>query len=261
MINRLLGIAENAAEHGYMVDHMLEVLHWFMAFLFVGWSAFFVFTLIRFHRRRNPVADYHGVKSTASTHLEVGVVIVEGILLLGLAFPLWANRVNDFPTAKDTLRARVIAEQFAFNIHYPGADGVFGKQKLELVSALNPLGMDPTDPAGQDDIITRNDLRVPVGRPVILDLSSKDVIHNFALYTMRIAQDTIPGSVIPMWFTPIKTGEWEVICGQLCGAGHSGMKALITVMPESEFAEWLKMAAPTPPVPVASTGVAHGLSE
>ncbi len=246
MLNKLLGIAENASEHGLMMDHMLEVVHWFMLALFVGWSAFFLFTIHRFHRSRHPVADYHGVKSRTGTHLEVGVVIVEAILLLGLAFPLWSQRANAFPVDADAVKVRVIAEQFAFNIHYPGADGAFGKQSPDLVSASNPIGLDPADPSAKDDIVTRNDLHLPINRPAILNISSKDVIHNFGLYTMRTAQDPIPGTEVPLWFTPNKTGEWEVICGQLCGLGHYSMKALLTVVPAEEYDAWLAQMSPAP---------------
>src|SRR5215210_7660497 len=97
MLNRLMGMPENASEHGFMIDHMLEVVHWFMAILFVGWSIFFFVTLYKFNRRRNPVADYHGVKTKASTHIEFMVVLIEAVLLLGFAIPLWAKRVSQFP--------------------------------------------------------------------------------------------------------------------------------------------------------------------
>ena len=93
-INKALGIVPNASEHGYLVDQLLEICHWFMAFLFIGWSIYFIFTLWRFHRSRNPKADYHGVQSKASAHLEFSVVIIEAVLLLGFAMPIWAKRVN-----------------------------------------------------------------------------------------------------------------------------------------------------------------------
>ncbi len=240
MINKLLGIAENAAEHGFMVDHMLEIVHWFMAALFVGWSIFFGFTLWRFRRRNHPVADYHGVRSHTSTHLEIGVVVVEAALLLGLAFPLWSRQVNAFPTGDGVVRVRAIGEQFKWSIHYPGPDGVFGRQDPLLVSGTSPIGLDLSDPNAKDDFIMPNEVHLPVNTPAIIEVSSKDVIHNFALYTMRVAQDAIPGSRIPMWFTPVKTGEWEIICGQLCGASHYTMKAALLVETEEEYRTWLK---------------------
>lgn len=246
MLNKFLQIAENASDHGHYIDSMLELIHWFMLILFIGWSCFFCYTLYRFSKKRNPKASYHGARSKASTHAEVGVVVVEAMLLLGFAIPIWGSRVNDFPEGDNVVRVRVVAEQFGFNIHYPGADGVFGRVDANLVSAANKIGLDREDEAAKDDIVTFNALHLPVGQPAILQLSSKDVIHNFALYTMRTAQDMIPGSEIPLWFTPIKTGEWEVICGQLCGNGHYAMKAMLTVEAASDFQNWLDGQAPAP---------------
>ncbi len=239
MLNRLMGIVPNASEHGYLVDHMLEFCHWFMLILFIGWSAFFLFTLFRFHRSRNPKANYHGVKSKASAHLEFSVVLVEAVLLLGFALPLWGNRVNEFPNPAEALRVRVIGEQFAWNFHYPGEDGEFGRVDRQFVAGNNPLGLDPSDPAAADDFYSKNELYLVNHRPVILDISSKDVIHSFAAKHMRHDQDAIPGLRIPMWFRPIKTGEFEIVCAQLCGAGHYAMKSLMFVVEKPDFDTWV----------------------
>src|SRR6266480_4570405 len=210
---------------------------------FLGWSAFFVFVLIRFRRGRHPAADHQGVKSGISTHLEFSVVLIEAVLLLGFAIPLWAKRVNQFPPGKEALVVHVVAQQFSFNFHLPGSDGQFGRRDASFVSNSNPVGLDPNDPAGKDDIVTTGELHVPVNRPVICELSSKDVIHDFFVPSMRIAGDAIPGSLIPIWFTPIKTGTDEVICGQLCGLGHYGMKGTLVVDTPQDYQAWLKERA------------------
>lgn len=245
MITKILGLPENASEHGIMIDHMMELVHWFMLALFLGWSAFFLFTLWRFRKSKNPQADYVGVRSKFSSHAEVGVIIVEGILLLGFAFPLWSKRVNAPPgPEQNPVIVRAVGQQYLWNLHYPGQDGIFGRRSIDLVDAGNPLGLDRSDEAAQDDFVALNSLYLPVNRPAIIQISSKDVIHNFGLYAMRIAQDAIPGSEVPIWFTPKKTGEWEVICGQLCGAGHALMKAYVTVVSPEEYNAWLKQRAP-----------------
>jgi cytochrome c oxidase subunit 2 len=244
LINEFLGMPrDNASAHGYQIDHILEFCHWFMAALFVGWSAFFIYVIIRFRKRRHPGADHLGVKSGISTHLEFSVVLIEAVLLLGFAIPLWARRVNEFPPGKEALLVHVVAQQFNFNYHLPGSDGQFGKRDIYFVSNSNPLGIDPNDPAGKDDIVTSGELHVPVNRPVIAELSSKDVIHDFFLPSMRIAGDAIPGSLIPVWFTPIRTGTYEVICGQLCGLGHYGMKGTLVVDTPQDYQAWLKERA------------------
>jgi cytochrome c oxidase subunit II len=243
LINEFLGQPPNASSHGYQIDHILEFCHWFMGALFVGWSAFFIFVLIRFRKRRQPGADHKGVTSGISTHLEFSVVLIEAVLLLGFAIPLWAKRVNQFPPGKEALLVHVVAQQFSFNYHLPGPDGQFGRRDITFESNSNPLGLDPNDPAGKDDIVTAGELHVPVNRPVVAELSSKDVIHDYFLPSMRIGGDAIPGSLIPVWFTPIKTGTYEVICAQLCGLGHYGMKGTLVVDTQQDYEAWLKERA------------------
>src|SRR5213080_2867386 len=110
LINEFLGQPPNASSHGYQIDHILEFCHWFMGALFLGWSAFFIFVLIRFRKSRRPVADHAGVTSGISTHLEFSVVLIEAVLLLGFAIPLWAKRVNQFPPGKEALLVHVVAQ-------------------------------------------------------------------------------------------------------------------------------------------------------
>ena len=240
LINQFLGQPVNAAEHGYQIDHIIEFCHWFMGALFVGWSAYFIFVLIRFHKSRHRQADHEGVKSGISTHLEFAVVLIEAVLLVGFAVPLWAKRVNEFPPDKDAILVHAIGQQFNWNFHLPGPDGVFGERKIDLVTNTNPVGLVSNDPASKDDIVVLGELHVPVNRPVIVELTSKDVIHNFALVNMRIAQDAIPGQMIPMWFRPITPGTYEIICGQLCGLGHYSMKGSLVVDTPADYQAWLK---------------------
>lgn len=241
-INKALGILPNASEHGRAVDHLLEACHWFMAILFFGWTSYFLYTIFRFHKSRSPQADYHGVKSKASMHIEFSVILIEAVLLLGFGLPLWGKRVTEkeFPDAAEAIRVRAVGEQFAWNFHYPGPDGVFGKQNVAYLSSSNPLGINPNDPAGKDDIVSKNEMHIINFRPTVIDISAKDVIHSFSLQHMRMCQDAIPGSSIPMWFRPIVAGEYEMVCAQLCGAGHYAMRSIMKVETEAEFNAWMK---------------------
>jgi len=99
---------------------------------------------------------------------------------------------------------------------------------------------------------------VPVGRPVIAELSSKDVIHDYFVTDMRIAGDAIPGSLIPIWFTPVKTGTYEVICAQLCGLGHYGMKGTLVVDTPQDYQAWLKERAELAGTQAAASSPAPG---
>ncbi|MFU8892018.1 MAG: cytochrome c oxidase subunit II [Luteolibacter sp.] len=239
--SKLLGLPENYSAHGGQVDHMMDVVHWFMIALFVGWSLFFLFCLWRFWHRNNPNASYTGVRSHLSSHLEIGVVIVEAVLLLGFAFPLWANRVDDWAGVQqqDPARVRVVGWQFGWTYHYPGIDGKFGRTDANLISGSNPLGIDYSDPNALDDF-TSPILNIPVNRPAVLNIGTLDVIHNYHIVPMRIQQDAIPGREIPMWFTPTAEIETYVICGQLCGEGHGNMVGTMEVLSQDAFKAWFE---------------------
>jgi cytochrome c oxidase subunit 2 len=240
-----LGMPVAAAEHAGEIDRIIVLVHWLMAALFVGWGAFFLYTLVRFRASANPKANYHGAKGTASKWVEGAVLLTEIVLLVFFSIPAYGERVAEFPPEHESVVVRVVAEQFAWNMHYPGPDHAFGKTDIKLVSAANPLGLDRTDPAGKDDVTTINQLNLPVNRPVIVHLSSKDVIHSFGLPQMRVKQDAIPGIVHNLWFTPTTTGEWEIACSQLCGLGHYRMRGFYTIQAQSDFEAFLKENAPT----------------
>jgi cytochrome c oxidase subunit 2 len=107
------------------------------------------------------------------------------------------------------------------------------------VSAENPLGLDQTDPDAKDDIVTINQLNLPVNRPVLVHLASMDVIHSFGLYEMRVKQDAIPGLDIPVWFIPNRVGQYEIACSQLCGLGHYRMRGFVNIQTAEEFQNFL----------------------
>jgi len=204
-MGEFLGLPFDASAHGPLVDRIIILVHWLMLVLFVGWGTYFVYVLVRFRRSRAAKADYHGARTHASSYIEAVVVVIEAVLLIGFAIPLWSMRVNDIPPETDATVVRIVAEQFAWNVHYPGPDGVFGKSDIALITPENPLGLDRNDPAAKDDIVTINQLNLPVGKPVVIHLSSKDVIHSFNLPLFRVKQDAIPGQSIRVWFTPTAT--------------------------------------------------------
>ena len=248
-----LGLPALASTHGGQIDGMIAWVHVFMLILFVGWGGFFTYALVRFRRSRHPVANYTGVKSHTSNYAEIGVAVVEAILLFGFAIPLWAARVDIMPAESEALVVQVTGEQFAWNMHYAGADRVFGRTDTKLLDLQsNPLGLDRSDPAAKDDITTVNQLYLPVNRPIIVRLRSKDMIHSFGVPEFRVKQDAIPGLTIPIWFIPnvttaemrTRTGnpefEYEIACAQLCGLGHYRMRGFVTVQTAEEFQKWVQ---------------------
>jgi cytochrome c oxidase subunit 2 len=247
-----LGLPPLASAHGGQIDGMIGWVHVFMLILFVGWGGFFTYALVRFRRSRHPVANYTGVKSHNPSYLEVGVAVVEAILLFGFAIPLWAARVDAIPPESQALVVQVTGEQFAWNAHYAGPDGVFGRTDIKLLDLQsNPLGVDRTDPAAKDDITTVNQVYLPANRQIIVKLRSKDMIHSFGVPEFRVKQDAIPGLTIPIWFVPTvttaemrtRTGnpefQYEIACAQLCGLGHYRMRGFVTVQTAEEFQKWM----------------------
>ena len=238
------GLPIVASAHGHEIDTLILLLHILALVLFVGWGIFFIVVMVRFRKSVNPKANYHGVQGHVSSVIEWAVVVAEVVLLFGFSVPFWAKQVNALPNRPDKLELRVIAEQFAWNIHYPGKDGIFGKTAPKLVDQQNnPIGLDMTDPNAKDDVVTLNQLHIPVGRTVLIHLTSKDVIHCFGINVMRVKQDTIPGLSIPVWFTPTKTGKFDINCAQLCGIGHYKMRGFLTVHSSEDFDKWMSEQA------------------
>ncbi len=239
-INEVLYMHEIASKHGLTGNQMLAIVHWFMLILFVGWTAFLFVILFKFRSKKNPNAQYHGMTSHFSTHVEIGVVIVEVVLLLGFAFPFWAKRSDkaERPTGEDVVNLRAVGEQYRWSFHYAGADNQMGITSYDRLSGENPVGLVGEDPNAKDDFISIGELVLPKDRPVVIQVTSKDVIHGLALVPMFIQQDAIPGQEIPMWFIPQKTGYWDIVCAQLCGASHAKMVAKLDVKSGKDFDEW-----------------------
>ena len=251
-MERFLGLPEVASAHGAQIDQVISLVHWLMFALFIIWGALFVYILLRFRQGRQAKADYKGVQSHLSSYAEVGVAVVEVILLVGFSIPLYSDRVDDLPPESEATIVRVVAEQFIWNSHYAGPDGVFGRTDPALIDvASNPLGLDRDDEAAKDDVIKVGQLFLPVDKPALIRLSSKDVIHNFAIPEMRVKQDAIPGMLFPVWFVPTVTTtemrerkgnekfNYEIACSQLCGNGHASMRGIVTIQTQEEFDAWM----------------------
>jgi cytochrome c oxidase subunit 2 len=161
------------------------------------------------------------------------------VLLLGFAFPLWRERTDTWQTVQkqDPVRVRVIGWQFGWTYHYPGKDGRFGRINPLIRTSNNDVALDLNDPYAQDDFIATN-LKIAKNRPAILNITSNDVIHNYAIVPMRIQQDAVPGREIPMWFTPTKALETSVVCAQLCGEKHGDMVGQMEVVEDKAFRAW-----------------------
>ena len=256
------GLPINISAHGAEIDRLIYVVHVLMFVLFIGWFSFLVLTLFKFRARPGHKATYKLNHFKAPTYAEVGVALAEVVLLVGFSFPMLHQIKNVFPDGAKALQVHIVAEQFAWNVHYPGPDGIFGRMDPHLISPTNTIGLDPQDPAAKDDIVAVNQLHIPVNTPVVVRLSSKDVIHSFSLPVMRVKQDVIPGQTSPIWFEAKKTGKFEIACAQLCGLGHYRMRGFFTVEKGEDFKKWVdgQLAGRfPPPTPTPATTQGQGL--
>lgn len=248
-----------ASEHGAKVDSFILYIHWLMGALFVGWLGYFAYALWRFRASNNPQANYTGLRSHASTYIEGVVVAAEAVLLIGFAIPLWASAVEEFPPASESIQVNVTGRQFNWISRYPGPDGKFGRQDVHLVSPENPMGIlakneatKDEDPAGADDIVLEiSEVVVPVDKPVIVRVTSLDVIHSFKVPALRVCQDATPGIAVPVHFTATRLGNYRLTCAQLCGQGHYSMAGVVRVVTEDEFNQWLAEQTPASAEPVS----------
>jgi len=231
------------SEHGAAIDSQLILT------LIIAGIAFFLaqvslgYLIWRFRAQPGQRALYWHENSRMEAVWTIGTAVV--FIWLSLSGNrIWASYILTAPPA-NALSIEVTAQQFAWNIRYPGPDGKFGRTDFHLINDgnANYLGLDAKDPATKDDITTQNIIAVPVNRPVRVMLRTKDVTHSFFVPVLRVKQDMVPGLMIPVHFTATQTGEYEVACAELCGMQHYKMRARLLVMSEADFENWLKQRA------------------
>lgn len=232
-------LPEAASAHAAMLDTVLVNVHVHILAVFLVWLVIFVTALIRFRATRHPEPSVSG-PGWRWPALAIAVVIAGDVALLATrALPAWQSRMTP-PAAgiEPPFEVRIAAEQFAWHVHYPGPDGRFGRTAPAFITPSNPVGIDRDDPAAADDLGLTNILVLPLNRAVVIQLTSRDVVHAFTLPEMRVKQDVMPGIPVYTWFTPTVTGTWEIMCSQLCGLGHYRMRGEYRVVTQDEWNEW-----------------------
>jgi cytochrome c oxidase subunit II len=224
------------------INRQYRLTLWVIGVLFVAAQLALAFAVLRFRDRGQRARFLPGNLAIEIAGAAAAIVIFLGLGFLGRK--AWAAvRYAGPPTG--SIQIEVTEMQFQFVFRYPGADGQFGRIDPALISAAtgNPLGIDQNSPAGRDDIVASGTLAVPLGRPIELLLRSQDVIHSFFVRELRLQQDAVPGLVIPIHFTADKIGKYDIVCTQLCGLGHSKMHAVMQVMTETDYENFLKQQA------------------
>jgi cytochrome c oxidase subunit 2 len=234
-----VGLPIAASSYAARVDTCLRIMHGGMYAIFILWGLFFAYCLVRFRRKAHPVASHGAAKGGLISFLPDAMVLAfELWLIFSLGLPTWSHIKEEIPPVDQSNVVELVAEQFAWGFHYPGPDGLFGRRTPEKITSGNTVGIDYDDPASKDDYVSLNELHVPLGKPTILYLTSKDVIHSFFVPEFRVKQDVVPGMRIPLWFNPIKEGNYEIGCAQLCGLGHYRMRGEVVVHTPEDFEIW-----------------------
>jgi cytochrome c oxidase subunit 2 len=226
-----------ASAQSSMFDHEFRVALWVLGGMFIAGHLILAYVLSKTPREV-------GSSSRGSWRLEITWTIAIAAIFFWLNISgehLWSSMTMP-EKQRGQIHLEVTGAQFQWYFRYPGADGVFGRtdlQKFARPDEGNPLGIDPSDQAGRDDIVSTS-MIVPVGNMVQLQLRAQDVVHSLFIPAMRLKQDTVPGMDIHSHFTPTKTGVYEIACAELCGIGHYRMRALVRVVTEEEFGKWIK---------------------
>ena len=224
--------------HGIAYDQQFTITLAVTGVIFFAAQAALGYTIMRF-RANGKKAEYtHGNNKLEVVWTSAAAILFVGLVLMGTR--IWAG-VHFEEAPPNAIQVQVLAKQFAWAFRYPGPDGILGRTDIKFINDANgnPFGLDDSDPAGKDDIVNAT-LKVPVGKPVLLLMRSRDVIHNFFVRELRMKQDIVPGMEIPFHFQADKIGTYEVPCSELCGLGHSQMRTTMEVMSEADFEKWKK---------------------
>jgi cytochrome c oxidase subunit 2 len=218
------------------IDNTIIITFWITGAVFAAVVLFMAYCVYRFRHKPGNQAAYE----PENKRLEWWLTIATGLGVTAMLVPglfVW----NQFVTVPDdATEVEVIAQQWQWSYRLPGADGRLGTSDSRLIGFDNPLGVNPDDPNGQDDVVVEAaDLHLPVDKPVKMLLRSIDVLHDFYVPEFRAKMDMIPGSVTYFWFTPTRTGTFEVLCAELCGTGHGFMRGVVMVDSEEDYAAWL----------------------
>lgn len=238
-------LPESISTHSAAIDQQFKITWAIIGVAFLLVHAALGFIVWRYRANGNERAAY----SRGNARVEIVLAVIVGAVFIALAITgqrVWAQlRLNQAPP--DAVQVEVVAQQFVWNFRYPGKDGRFGRTDPRLYNDADnsigarpgPLGIDPNDPAGEDDVVS-SVMAVPANRPVNVTLRAKDVIHDFYVPALRLKQDAVPGMRINIFFTATKEGRYEIACAELCGQFHHQMRAYLEVKSPNDFDQWLK---------------------
>lgn len=218
------------------MDTTVDLTFWVTGIVFILLNLFMAYAVIKYRHREDSRAHYEPENKKLEGWL-IGITSIGVIAMLAPGLFVWADFVN---VPDEATEVEVVGQQWRWSFRYPGDDGALGSTDVRHISEANPFGINPNDPAGQDDILINGpSLRLPVDVPVKLLLRSKDVLHNFTVPQFRSKMDMVPGMVTFLWLTPTRTGEYDILCEELCGVGHFAMRGRVVVEEAGDYQSWL----------------------
>jgi cytochrome c oxidase subunit 2 len=224
------------ASNWNFIDGTVNLTFWITGFVFSAVVLFTAYCVYRFRHREGLKAEYEPENKKLELWLTIGTAVGVAALLAPGLF-VWAQFVT---VPKDATEFEAVGQQWQWSFRLPGKDGRLGSSDARFITPENPLGLNPHDPQGQDDVIVADpELHLPLGKPVKVILRSIDVVHDFYVPEIRAKMDLVPGMVTYFWFTPTKVGTYELLCAGLCGVGHPTMRGKLVVETEGDYQTWL----------------------
>jgi cytochrome c oxidase subunit 2 len=225
------------ASNWHYIDDTISITFWITGCVFTAVVLFMAYCAYRIRHRPGLVAAYEPENTRLERWLAIGTGVgVAAMLAPGLL--VWSQFVN---VPAGATEVEIVGQQWQWGFRLPGADGKLGASDSQYVTADNPLGLSPTDPNGQDDVIlVAADLHLQLGKPVKILLRALDVVHDFYVPEFRAKMDMIPGTTTYYWLVPTRVGAFDVLCAELCGYGHPYMRGRVVVDTETAYQAWLK---------------------
>jgi len=219
------------------IDDTIIITFWITGVVFTAIVLFMAYCVFRFRHQEGRRAAYEPENKRMEWWLAIGTAVgVAAMLTPGLF--VWSQFVT---VPKGASEVEVVGQQWQWTFRLPGQDGRLGTSDTRNVSSDNPLGLNRSDPNGQDDVVIEGgELHLPLGKPVKVLLRSIDVVHDFYVPEFRAKMDLMPGLVTYFWITPIRTGTFEILCAGFCGVGHPQMRGSVVVEEESDYQTWLQ---------------------
>jgi cytochrome c oxidase subunit 2 len=239
-------LPEASSEHGVRTDTLFWLTMGILVFAFIVTNIFLFVFAYRYQYKEGNKAYFYPENHTLELVWTVVPAIVMSILVF-YGWKEWSSITKPEPDNSEVIE--VFAQQFSWQVRYTGPDGKLGDHNFKLIDATNTLGIDFNDKAAMDDF-TAPVLRVPKGKPVLLRIRARDVIHSVFLPHFRIKMDAVPGMPTKFWFTPTKTTKemreelgnanfnYEMACAEICGRGHFAMRFVVVVEEPEEFEAW-----------------------